>query len=118
MNDNDNEMLRQMISAIIKQRADGERFSEFYKAYLKSPRWKAKSEQCIQRAGYRCERCKRLRGDKVTLQAHHKTYERLGRELPEDLECVCTDCHKKADRERRIWAAKMRSNFYRLRRKQ
>jgi hypothetical protein len=31
---------------------------------------------------------------------HHKTYERLGCELDQDLEVLCPDCHKKADAER------------------
>jgi hypothetical protein len=41
-------------------------------------------------AHYRCERC----GAKRTLEVHHRTYERLGRERDADLEVLCGDCHE------------------------
>ena len=41
------------------------------------------------------------------LELHHKTYERLGRERIDDLELLCSSCHKEADRERASkWAAR------------
>jgi hypothetical protein len=48
--------------------------------------------------GERCERC----GYAHELQLHHKTYERLGRELISDLEVLCHQCHEKADEERAL----------------
>ena len=43
------------------------------------------------RADHKCESCGQ-RGD--VLDVHHKTYERLGFELPEDLEVLCRTCHE------------------------
>lgn len=62
-----------------------------YKAHLVGPDWAAKRADCLARAGYRCEQC----GLPYGLTAHHRTYERLGHELPEDLVCLCRDCHRK-----------------------
>ena len=48
--------------------------------------------------GARCERC----GHPHSLELHHKTYERLGRELTSDLEVLCRRCHESADKERAL----------------
>jgi hypothetical protein len=50
----------------------------------------------ILRLRNRCEEC----GSKHFLELHHKTDERLGRELTTDLEVLCRTCHERADRER------------------
>jgi len=64
--------------------------SEFdYYAYLHSPWWTARKAALIRARGYRCERC----GVVDRLHVHHRTYERLTRELPEDLELLCRWCH-------------------------
>jgi hypothetical protein len=47
----------------------------------------------------KCERCKLSTTD---LALHHKSYERLGRESPSDLELLCPNCHKGADVERSV----------------
>lgn len=65
-----------------------------YNAHIKSARWK-NMNLCRLRGG-RCERCPSTLG----LELHHKTYERLGRELMSDLEILCSSCHAKADKER------------------
>lgn len=67
-----------------RQRAD-------YLAYLRSPWWTGRKAAVIRYRGYRCERCGAapFRG----LQLHHRTYERLGRELPADVELLCKPCH-------------------------
>jgi hypothetical protein len=44
------------------------------------------------------ERC----GHQYSLELHHKTYERLGRELISDLEVLCKGCHEQADKERAL----------------
>jgi 5-methylcytosine-specific restriction endonuclease McrA len=65
--------------------------SATYHEYLASDDWQVKRSDVMQQAGYRCERC----GLPWGLQVHHVTYERLGNELPEDLACLCRDCHRK-----------------------
>ncbi len=63
-----------------------------YEAYLRSPGWKEKANAAKERAGWRCQTCNRPQGS-VILEAHHRTYERLGWEIPEDLTVLCSDCH-------------------------
>jgi replicative DNA helicase len=60
-----------------------------YDEYLKSDRWKVIRQQALERAGFRCQVCNSPDGP----EAHHRTYERLGAELPEDLTVLCNDCH-------------------------
>lgn len=87
------------------------KLSPFYKAYIKSAAWKARSEACIARAGFRCQACGKARKDGVTLQAHHLTYIRLGKEQPSDLMCLCKSCHPSADTQRRRTSALWRRRF-------
>jgi|SRR6185437_8421156 hypothetical protein len=65
-----------------------------YQAYITSSRWRNSpariAELCA--AGYRCRICNQSDAE-VELQVHHRTYERLGCELPGDLLCVCAECH-------------------------
>lgn len=61
-----------------------------YEDYLESPWWQGCRERALERAGFRCERC----GQGAPLNVHHRTYVRLGRELPEDLEVLCRGCHR------------------------
>lgn len=68
-----------------------------YREYLDSPEWKVRRREAIDAAGKRCKRC----GRAGALMVHHLTYERLGHELPGDLEVVCKVCHPEADRQRR-----------------
>jgi hypothetical protein len=62
-----------------------------YHFYIQSPEWKAKADAAKERADHRCQLCN---GDGV-LHTHHRTYERLGNELPEDLIVLCANCHAK-----------------------
>jgi hypothetical protein len=61
---------------------------EKYEAYIVSEAWRAKSNECKQSAGYKCQNCGGRAED-----THHKTYERLFNELPDDLEALCHYCH-------------------------
>jgi len=71
-----------------------EEFSrEFYAVYLQSEEWKAKVHDAKRRAAYRCQICNRHEDD-VILDGHHRTYERFGREFPEDITILCRDCHE------------------------
>jgi 5-methylcytosine-specific restriction endonuclease McrA len=60
-----------------------------YKAYLKSPEWKAKRKQVLKRDNYICQEC----GDRAW-QVHHKTYKRIFNERLSDLISLCEDCHR------------------------
>jgi len=60
--------------------------------YLRSPHWRRTSAAARRRAGYRCEQCHR----RTRLDVHHRTYERLGHERPEDLRALCRTCHDQA----------------------
>lgn len=63
--------------------------NDYYHAYLKSATWQAKANEAKRRAGYRCQVC----NSPERLEAHHRTYERLGCELPADLTVLCAVCH-------------------------
>lgn len=60
-----------------------------YKKYLLSPQWKEKRAVALNRAGNRCQLC----NSKNKLEVHHRTYERIGVEIPEDLTVLCHECH-------------------------
>lgn len=62
-----------------------------YREYIQSPEWHERAEAAKERAGHRCRLC----NIKGSLHAHHRTYERLGKELPEDITVLCDDCHAK-----------------------
>ena len=65
-----------------------------YAEYINSKEWRAKARDAKQRAGYRCQICNKV-GNDLTLNAHHRTYKRLGHELPMDITVLCRDCHAK-----------------------
>jgi hypothetical protein len=61
-----------------------------YRAYINSPEWKARASYYKALAGNRCRVCNT---DTETLDAHHRTYERLGQELDSDITVLCRSCH-------------------------
>ncbi len=63
-----------------------------YDRYMKSEAWREKAEEAKQRAGHRCQLCNKAN---TVLHVHHRTYERLGKELPDDLIVLCAGCHSK-----------------------
>lgn len=63
---------------------------DFYLHYLNSAEWRKTRNAALQRGGWRCDRC----GRKRDLNVHHRSYERLGAEWPDDLEVLCADCHE------------------------
>ena len=67
-----------------------------YHAYMQSPEWRRRREAALQRAGHRCQVC----NGSENLQAHHRTYENLGNELPGDLTVLCDECHRLFSRRR------------------
>jgi hypothetical protein len=60
-----------------------------YAEYLRSPGWKARRKLALSAARHRCQVC----NGKRKLQVHHRTYERIGRERPDDLVVLCNACH-------------------------
>jgi 5-methylcytosine-specific restriction endonuclease McrA len=64
-----------------------------YRAYLKSPEWKAKRQRLYRDRKGRCEDCYKKLGKRF--HAHHESYERVGDEDLDDLRLLCTKCHQK-----------------------
>jgi hypothetical protein len=62
-----------------------------YSLYLQTPHWQAMRQATWERCGNRCQLCNSQDG----LHVHHRTYENLGRENPEDLIVLCSKCHAK-----------------------
>jgi hypothetical protein len=60
-----------------------------YQKYLASREWAILKRLVRERSDGKCERCL-VGGHDAT---HHLTYERIGREDPEDLQAVCSLCH-------------------------
>ncbi len=65
------------------------RWWAWYDQYLQSPEWQARRRLVLRRAGGKCEGCRIRRA----VQAHHLTYDRVGREMLFDLVAVCAECH-------------------------
>ena len=66
-----------------------------YRAYLAGDRWRERRALALKAARYKCDRCgKHGRRGGAGLQVHHLSYDRLGSELPEDLEVLCDYCHR------------------------
>ena len=90
------------------KREGKEGLSEEYREYLNSPEWANVRFRIIVRAGYTCEGCER---DNRTLEVHHLTYLRLGRERDSDLLALCKTCHKRADTLRPIFRGWLRVRY-------
>jgi hypothetical protein len=60
-----------------------------YGEYLKTEIWRKRAGFARSRAGDRCWTC----NIEDTLEIHHRTYERVGRESPDDLIALCSPCH-------------------------
>jgi hypothetical protein len=71
-----------------------------YTEYINSSTWKRLRDAKIKQVGGVCEHCG-LSKWSVTLEVHHKTYERFKHEKLEDLEVLCHKCHEKADAKRK-----------------
>ena len=62
-----------------------------YSDYLQTYHWHEVRVAALDRAKYRCQVCNRK---DLTLNVHHRTYERRGEELPEDVIVLCRECHE------------------------
>lgn len=65
-----------------------------YLAYLKTKQWYAIKANVIKIRGPACEKCG-AKSPPAKLQLHHLTYANLYNELLEDLQLLCSTCHKK-----------------------
>lgn len=79
-----------IVSTQGEQPGDGEAVGkDGYHAYLASDAWQVKRRAALARAGGRCQLC----NSRWSVQVHHRTYDRLGREADGDLIVLCADCH-------------------------
>ena len=70
-----------------KEREMGRRSAE-YERYIRSTKWRKR------RARFACTHPKICTcGSNESLQLHHRSYERLGNELDQDLMWLCQPCH-------------------------
>jgi hypothetical protein len=70
-----------------------------YMDYLKSPEWQEKRHVTLARWGCRCCVCNSPNSPEV----HHRTYARLGRELPNDVVVLCHVCHEFFSNNRKLY---------------
>lgn len=61
-----------------------------YEKYLNSDHWQKTRKAKLVSRNYRCEKC----GGSCKLQVHHRNYDNLGAERPEDLQVLCDGCHR------------------------
>lgn len=73
-----------------RQIESGAKWWANYRTYLNSAQWKTRRALLINERGSQCDNC----GKVGLVQVHHLSYERLGRELPIDLQLLCLSCHK------------------------
>ena len=84
-------------------------FQDAYKLYLKSPQWRHVRSVLYVDREQRCEQCRTTMWEFINQQGsvgltmlketkwfdvHHKTYDRIGDELLDDLVLLCKSCHK------------------------
>ena len=62
-----------------------------YKHYLESDGWRELRSEVLKRDGWRCRLCNRAE----LVEIHHRTYQRIYRERPEDLTTLCHWCHER-----------------------
>lgn len=71
------------------QATESERSAE-YAEYLASDAWQDLRLEALRRDGHACRIC----NSSKRLDVHHRTYERFGNELLEDLTTLCRKCHR------------------------
>lgn len=66
-------------------------YKQKHQEYLKTPAWREKRKEVLERDGYMCQACLKRRASEV----HHLTYDHFGDEPLFDLISVCRQCHEK-----------------------
>lgn len=81
------------------------------KKYIHTNHWKKIRRRALKRDGHRCTECRRrcwdedprLKRGRTKLEVHHLTYDRIYRELLEDVVTLCQRCHAtEHQRQRRL----------------
>jgi hypothetical protein len=102
------EKIYRLVNAARVRRLSTMPFSE----YLQTQHWHEVRQAELERAGYRCRLCNAAGHDpreppkrsptggliltvRAELNVHHRTYERRGCELPEDVITLCRECHER-----------------------
>lgn len=62
-----------------------------FEEYRKTPEWRTRRNRVLLRAGNKCELCY----ESGLLDVHHRTYDRYGDELLNDLIALCRSCHQR-----------------------
>ncbi len=76
-----------------------------YKKYLLSKEWKEKRAEAILLANGRCRVC----NTSQRLEVHHRTYDRIGNEIQDDLTVLCHSCHALFSRRKENNKVKVKS---------
>jgi hypothetical protein len=79
----------------IEDRSKQAHMKTSYQTYITSAAWRDNPARIAEfaAAGHRCRICN-AEGAEAGLEAHHRTYERFGKEEAGDLLAVCRECHR------------------------
>lgn len=71
-----------------------------YEEYLQTPHWRRTRDAALRRAGFSCSNspCR----ERSNLQVHHRSYDRIGCERPDDLTVLCRRCHEGHHRDEAV----------------
>lgn len=67
-----------------------------YPTYIASAAWRSNPARLreFEQAKFQCRLCPNAAADGYSLEAHHRTYARLGHEIEGDLTALCRECHR------------------------
>lgn len=67
-----------------------------YTNYITSNSWRNNPVRLreLEAAGFQCRLCLNSQASGHILEAHHRTYSRIGCEMDGDLTALCRECHK------------------------
>jgi hypothetical protein len=67
-----------------------------YTDYIQSNAWRTNPARLreFEAARFECRLCPATAAEGVTLESHHRVYDRLGSEIDGDLTSLCSACHR------------------------